>query len=116
MTDLTMTRGDTATFTMTLTDGAGDPLDLSTLAAMHFTAKNRLDDPEPTIEKTLGAGIAIISAPDGTARLTIDPDDTADLVVSSLRWDLQVVGAGDDVRTPLTGLLAITPDVTRDVP
>lgn len=114
---LTMTRGDTATFTITLTDGDGDALDLDDVTNLRFTVKRSVfdSDDDAIIAKELGDGIAVLDPDDGTARITIDPDDTEDLEVSgpSLRWDLQVEGQAGDVRTPLRGRLVIIPDTTR---
>jgi hypothetical protein len=120
MTLLSMTRGDTAVFDVALTDGAGDPLDI-TDATLTFTVKRRLSDPDSAavVQKTTGNGITHGADPtDGTATITLDPDDTADLstIGSSLLWDVQVTGAADDVHTPLSGRLAIAPDVTRPAP
>jgi hypothetical protein len=116
MTLLTMTRGDTRVFTVSLTDADGVALDLTGLT-ITFTAKRRysdLDD-DAVLQKTSGAGIEVLDAEAGTATITIDPEDTADLeleTLPTLAWDLQVENGGD-VRTPLQGQLAIRPDVTH---
>ena len=111
-----MTRGDSRSFALTLTDGAGAPLDL-TDAALTFTAKRNLDDEDEdaVILKTDGAGIEVAVDPtDGLATLTIDPEDTEDLAHSIvLYWDLQVEDAVGGVQTPLSGRLSVKADVTR---
>jgi hypothetical protein len=115
MTYLSMTRGDTQTFTLTLVDGSGDPLDLTDVA-LTFTAKRRYSDSDDdaVIRKTVDDGIVVDEDPTtGLATVTIDPPDTSSLTARSLVWDIQVDDG--DVRTPLSGRLAIQPDVTRTV-
>jgi hypothetical protein len=111
---LSMTRGDTATFTLTLTDAAGGPLDLTDLD-ITFTAKRSTydADADAVLRKTVGSGITVADDPaTGVATLTITAADTADLSQSkSLPWDVEVVD-GEDVRTPLSGRLVISRDVT----
>jgi hypothetical protein len=113
---LSIHRGDTETFTITLTDGAGDPLDLTGLA-ITFTAKRRVSDADEdaVIQKTDVDGIVVDADPtSGIAVLTIEPADTADLEdLRTLHWDVQVDDGVGGVRTPLLGRLAITADVTR---
>jgi len=117
VTNLSMIRGDTRSFALTLTDGAGSPLDLTDVT-LTFTAKLRLTDAddEAIIVKTDADGIEISDDPsDGMATLTIDPEDTEVLGYSrSLYWDLQVEDALGAVQTPLSGRLSIRADVTRD--
>lgn len=114
MTLLSMTRGDTGVFQVTLTDSAGDPLVL-TDRELTFTVKRRLldSDDDALIQKTVGAGIVVADAETGVATITIDPADTSEIANGpSLYWDIQVQ-ADDDVRTPLSGRLVLMPDVTR---
>jgi hypothetical protein len=119
MSVLDVKRGDTATFTIALTDSAGAPLDLTGLI-MTFTAKYHLMDPDDdaVITKSDIDGIVVDYDPTtGIAVLTIDPEDTATLppIRTRLFWDLQVDNGAGDVRTPLTGTLNINADVTGGV-
>jgi hypothetical protein len=111
---LQMYRGDTATFTVTLTDGTGAPLDLSGLD-ITFTAKRHLLDTVPFIQKTLADGgiePAGASGDSGICTITIEPEDTSDLVATDrFLWDVQV-DSGTDVRTALMGRLVVRMDVT----
>jgi len=114
---LTMKRGDRAEFAITLTDvDTGLPLDLTTMT-LRFTAKRRATDldADALIAKTEGAGITVDVDPStGLATLEIEPEDTEDLTdLRSLYWDVQVDNGAGDVRTPLSGLLAISADITR---
>jgi hypothetical protein len=117
MTLLSMIRGDRREFAITLTDDdTGDALDLTTMTLV-FTAKRRPTDTDAQaiIAKTEGAGITIDADPTtGLATLEIEPEDTEDLDdLRTLYWDLQVDNGAGDVRTPLSGRLALSADVTR---
>ena len=120
MSHLAVTRGDSATFTLTLTDeDTGAPVNLTGMT-MTFTAKRRPtdSDAQALIAKSTADGIVIDVAPEtGLATLTLDPADTEDLspaqIGRSLYWDLQIDDMAGDVRTPLSGLLAISADMTR---
>lgn len=114
---LSMKRGDRAEFAITLTDvDTGLPLDLTTMT-LRFTAKRRATDTDAAalIAKTEGAGITVDDDPaTGLATLEIEPEDTEDLDdLRTLFWDIQVDNGAGDVRTPLSGLLAISADITR---
>jgi len=103
---LTMTRGDTRTFTVTMTDDAGDPYDL-TDASVDFTVGDLFD-------KSVGDGITVADPETGVAVITVDPDDTngASDYRRAHRYDVQVTLADGTVKTPLRGLFVVTPDVT----
>lgn len=113
---LTMHRGDTESFTMTLTDSLGDPLNL-TGSGLTFTAKRRLFDADvdAVIVKTEADGIVVDADPTtGIVVLTIEPGDTETLEnLRTLHWDIQVDDGAGDVRTPVLGRLAVLADVTR---
>jgi len=109
---LQLHRGDTETFTITLTDSAGDPLDLTNLDVT-FTAKRNFAD-DPFISKVLGDGIEFGggSGDDGVCIITIDPEDTEALThTERFVWDVQVDN-GLDVQTPLQGRMVVAMDVT----
>jgi hypothetical protein len=112
MTLLSMTRGDSAVFTVVLTDASGEPLDLAE-TELTFTVKRSAFDADALIQKTVGAGITVTDESAGVATITLEPGDTADIDVRgpSLRWDVQI-DSGGDIRTPLSGRLAIAADIT----
>lgn len=114
---LEMTRGDTAAFAVHIVDAdTGDDVNLTGLV-LTFTAKHKYEDADAdaVFVKTLGDGIAVVSAEAGTATITVSPEDTDDLTYHrTLVWDLQVED-GADVRTPLRGTLAVRRDVTQGV-
>jgi hypothetical protein len=112
MTLLQSYRGDTETFTLTLTDAAGDPLDL-TGSDITFTAK-RTYGGLPFVTKTLADGIELAGASgdSGICTIMIDPGDTDTLThTERFVWDVQVDN-GLDVRTALKGRWVVMMDVT----
>jgi hypothetical protein len=115
MTALSMTRGDRQSFTVTLTDGAGAPLNLTDLTVTFTAKRTRYDsDAAAVIQKSDGDGIVITTPASGVAVLTIEPEDTEELTnLRTLHWDIQVDDGSGDVRTPITGRLVILPDITR---
>ena len=115
MSRLSIVRGDTKAFTLTLTDvDTGDPLLLTGLD-LTFSVKYRLADTQEDalIVKTSGDGIVVAGDPAlGIATLTLEPDDTNGLTnVRTLVWDVQVED-GLEVRTPLMGTFYLIGDVT----
>ena len=99
-----MTRGDTADFNVTLTDGPSDPLNLTGLGLTFRAVRGSL----LSIIKTVGAGIVVTDAGAGECTVTIEPEDTEDLEErTELAWDFEVDDGAGDVRTPLTGRLVI---------
>lgn len=117
MTLLTMTRGDTRVFRVTLTDADGAPLNLTGLT-LKFTAKRRTSDADDdaVIAKASSAGITLVDGPNGIADITILPADTDSYSdTAPLLWDVQVENGATDIRTPLSGWLIVAGDVTRTV-
>ena len=104
-TPLVMTRGDSRTFTITLTTD-GFPLDL-TDADVWFTVAG-------VFSKRLGAGITVDDPTTGVVVVAVDPADTEQLPGRvSTRFDLQVKLADGTVSTPRKGRFVIVPDATR---
>lgn len=112
MTYLKAQRGDTERYDITLLDPAGDPLDLDTLSEIWFTIND--DQRVPLVEKTMtGGGITITDADEGTAQITLDPEDTDDFPNrrASYAYDVQVRSNGD-IATAIRGRIRVSPDVT----
>ena len=102
---ITMIRGDTRVFTVTMTNDAGAPLDL-TDAEIAFTVDDLFD-------KSLGDGIAVADPETGIATITIDPADTSSSDARrAYSYDVQVTLEDGSVKTPLRGQFVVTPDVT----
>lgn len=117
MTRLSITRGDTRVYSITLTDADSEPLDLTGVSVTFTAKRSQLDsDEDAIISKAVGSGIAVDDPETGIAVLTLDPEDTEDLPARTLRlfYDVQVVDAAGVVVTPLMDVLEIQPDVTQD--
>jgi hypothetical protein len=111
--NLTIIRGDDATFDVDITaDGAELPIEDA--LAVTFTAKRSAvdDDVDALIRKDLDYGITI----DGNAaHVAIEAADTRDLAAPmALLWDLEVVDADGLTHTVAVGYLRIEADVTRE--
>ncbi len=107
---LVMYRGDTFTFTRTLLDQAGEPIDLS-MAMVEFTAKRKYNDVTPFIEKDTLDGIEV--GTEGDVTVTLQPQDTAALrSTERFVWDIGVVyGSGEEiVATAAVGRLVVRMD------
>lgn len=106
MTDLSVIRGDTHQFTLTLVDNVGDPYDL-TSAELVMTVGD-------LFSKSEGDGITVSDPTGGIAEIVIDGDDTdgAPDHRCAYPYDIQVTLAGGPVKTPVRGLFIVVPDVT----
>ena len=117
MAALTMTRGDSATITVTVVGGDGEPVDL-TGKTLRFTAKASPADAqaEAIIAKSTDAGIthqAQTGATEGLADVTIDPADTVTVAAYPVAfvYDVQLTD-GANTYTTETGSLVVRPDIT----
>src|SRR5678816_4436798 len=97
-------RGDTATFTIPVTG------DLS-VADVTFTAKRTFNGPA-FVTKTLDDGIEAPGSGDTELTVTIEPEDTADLLQTErFVWDVQV-DDGLTISTAASGRWVVALDVT----
>ena len=113
--DLTMTRGDTPTWTITI-KRQGSVVDL-TGATIKFTARKTVDSPDVFFQKsTTGGGITISSpAANGICVLALDAADTNSLPISkdtTLLVDLEVTES-DGYKSTTLGTLLVQVDITR---
>lgn len=112
-----MTRGDTKSFTITLTDDDGLPLDVTGMSLIFTVKRSRFDaDADAVISKEVDDGIVVDDPTTGEAVLTIEPGDTSGLAARTHRlfYDVQVVDGAGVVITPLSDILEIQPDVTQE--
>ena len=114
-----MMRGDSTPFEFTVTDD-GEPIDLTGLE-LTWTAKRYWDQTGTgVITKTLGDGIEVVSAADGTIIVQMDPDDTNGIESywshwpngHSYVWDLETLDEYEQIRTRGRGVLNVYKDVT----
>lgn len=100
--NLEMVAGDAKLIAVPVTDAEGAAVDVSTATAIRFVI-----DAATPVEKTLGAGCAVAGDSVSTVEVTLDPEDTADLV-GVFATQLKVTLNGD-LATILVGDLTILP-------
>lgn len=112
-TELSMTRGDSATFTSVVTR-SGAAVNL-TAGTVWFTAKYRASDADAAavFQKLTGAGVTGDAG--GTVTVTLSPADTAGLPAypTTLVWDLQLRESDGRITTVDMGTLTVAGDVTH---
>lgn len=121
--DITIVRGDTKTWTLTLTRGSS-PVPFPSTAPgtkFWFTAKSSLLNPDDqaviaidSVGSFTTGSITIISTTLGTASLTLFPPATINLIPPvTLQYDIQLKETDGTVSTVAVGTLAVTPDATQ---
>jgi hypothetical protein len=112
-----MTRSTDTILTITVIDGADQPLDL-TGKTLRFTAKRHMSDDQAdaVIAKSSGNGITHLAQSGdtlGEAEVAIVPGDTATLpaYTVALFYDVELAD-GDERYQTESGTLSIMPDVT----
>ena len=110
--NLRMIREDDFRFRVTITKN-GVPVDI-TGATFTFSVKWATTDAAPIFTRTLGSGITVVVAADGTLDILIASANTASLPSYTviLPYDLEMVEAGGLISTPLIGSLTVVPDIT----
>ena len=103
--NITMIKGDTLSFNVEVFDQAGQPL---TVDSAYFTCKKNINGTAHAFQKSLGHGITY---EDDLLVVRVAPSDTESLEAGRYFYDLQL-GVGDDVYTPMIGILTIEQDVT----
>lgn len=103
--NITMTRGDTLSFNVEITDQNGDIIEVD---SADFTCKKVSTDESNIFHKALGTGI-LQDAECITVRVA--PEDTRNVDAGRYFYDMQI-GIGQDIFTILKGVLEIEQDVT----
>lgn len=88
-----MTRGDTATIQLDLTDSSGEAYVPDENDVIRFAAKKNYSDSEVAINITI---------PNDTLMLKINPEDTKELAFGKYVYDIQITYANGDVNTFIT--------------
>lgn len=116
-----MSRGDTLSFDLSLTDPlTGAPL-LLTGAKIWFTAKNNYVDADNlaviALDTALLGGVTILSATGGTMRVVIPPLATRSFPDGPTRvvYDVQIKNAAGAISTVESGEITVFPDVSRAI-
>jgi len=114
--DLTVIRGDDASFDVVIKDSVGQTVNL-TGGVLKFTARSRSSDISALINKSsaIVGQITFVDAIHGMATLKIEDSDTSPLYApSTLVYDFEFTSAGGDVTTVLpAGVLTILRDITH---
>ena len=113
---LTIIRGDTNVINTTVytTEDMTAAQDLTACTGITFTLRRRNEAGVIICQKTLTDGVAVVSAVNGTIRITLDPDDTeAEAAVRApCVYDIETVWTGGAKYTVETGQAVLVPDVT----
>jgi hypothetical protein len=111
---MTITRGDSKTFTLTLRNPDGSALNPTGMDVTFTAKRSRWDaDADAVFQKTIGDGLTIADASAGQIAIAFLAEETESITdLRSLRADVQVQ-SGEDVKTAWQGKLKINPDVTR---
>ena len=88
-------RGDTPTFSFTVTDSAGDPLDLTEFD-VYLAAKAAVDD----VEYLFNKACTVTNAGEGLCEVELDADDTSE--VGQYQAELELVGKGNSTGKTYT--------------
>ena len=104
---ISLTRGDSAYLTISLTDNEGNPIDLTTIT------------PRCQVRTKPNTGTLIFEGnllqENGELIWYIRPEDTADLDVKEYFYDVQVEYPNGDIFTPITSTsFVLTDEVTYD--
>lgn len=102
--NITIYRNDTFRKTFTMTDGNGDPLDLSTCTVSMQVRKKPGE--EVLIGLTEGDGLTVSSN-------TVLAEFDVMIAKGSYRWDMQFVFASGVTRTYIYGDFIVEDDITR---
>ncbi len=112
MADLTATRHDTRTLTLTLD---GDAV-FASGDFVWFTAKHQQSDPDDdaVIAKHTGGGGITYTVGENTATLTLEPADTTNLTHrTTLVYDWQILTDSGNLWTVDHGTFTVEPDITK---
>lgn len=89
-TTIWLTRGDTLQVRLSIKDAAGEAFTPSEGDVIRFAMKERYEDSEPLILKTID---------NGSLSFQLDPEDTAGLGFGTYRYDVELTTAGGLVDT-----------------
>lgn len=108
--DIEFTRGDTCPLKFSLVDNEGNILTLTSSDELFFTVKNNFNTTTNKLQKKYSTG-DIVQEEDGSYKLIIEAEDTANWSYGSYVWDLELV-SGDYTKTVAIGNLTLTNEVT----
>jgi hypothetical protein len=111
---LSLTRGDTQTYTLAFKTSAGVPYCLKNWVVF-FTLKanHSLPDAQAALQKIVTAFSDTISGTSGIATINLAPSDTTNLDPGEYDFDISVLTAASESYTVLKGKFDLEYDVTR---
>ena len=120
MADYTMYRGDTLVLNIQVKDQYGAPKNI-TGGRLFFTMKYTVVDMDnmaiAALTSTPANGIVIVSAPGGTATVTMPPITTRSFAdgPTTCVYDVQLIEQTGQVTTVEAGTVTVLPDVSRAI-
>lgn len=87
--EIELTRGDSATLNVNITDDAGQPYTIRESDTLTFSMKKTVKDPKPCVQKIVT----------GYNKIHIEPKDTASLEFGGYFYDIELLTAEGDVYT-----------------
>jgi hypothetical protein len=87
--EIELTRGDSATLTVNITDAAGKPYTVRDTDTLTLSVKKDVKDPKPSVQKSIH----------GNNRIHLEPKDTAGLEFGNYVYDVELLTAEGDVYT-----------------
>ena len=111
---LSMTRGDSQTYTITFTQSDGTPYCLKNWAVFLTLKTNyALPDSEAALQKIVTTFADTVAGTSGVAVISLDPTDTVDLDPAEYDFDIAVRTSSNETFTVMKGKFDLQYDVTR---
>jgi hypothetical protein len=111
---LTLTRGDSQTYTVAFKGSSGTAYNIKNWAVF-FTLKTNysLPDSEASLQKIVTIFPDTTSGTTGIATITLNPTDTVNLEPGEYDFDISVRTAANETYTVMKGKMDLEYDVTR---
>lgn len=101
--------GDDVELNITVYDSAGSALDITGLSAAQWIMKRYAGSTTAEITKTLGGGVTVVSAADGTMKVSINSADSVSLTSNFYYHELRIQDSNSDYTTVMTGTVTLNP-------
>lgn len=113
---LSLTQGDSQTYTITLKKADGNPYCLKNWVVF-FTVKtaHNLPDSQASLQKIVSTFSDTTSGTTGVAVIPISPSDTANLDPGEYDFDISVTTAANEHYTVMKGKYDLTYNVTKSI-
>ena len=101
-----MHQGDTKRLRVSVQDPAGQPISLVGAQSIKWWVAKKVTSTTRLLEKSVGSGITVTSAANGELTVSIEPEDTDD-VVGDYYHEREVIDSAGDIGTVLRGTMTI---------